>query len=387
MSQVLVQQGKSGREIALVEDGRLVEYRVDAGGQGPQPEAVYLGKALRVMKALNAVFVRIEEGTEGFLPFDEIPGQRQPRPGDRLIVQVKKPPTGGKAAYLSGDIGLVDSLLMLLPLSQGARVSRRVTDEAERARLTALARQLAPEGMGLVMREASLQAAPELLRERLDALLAQWQAIREQAETATAPSLLSAAPDSLQALLREIKQQPERLVSNAAEAMAGYGLPTEHADQPFALWDVKGQLLKALRRRQLLKSGASLVIDPCEAMTVIDVNSAQSLQGKDRDRLILRTNLEAAQAIARLLRLRRIGGIVLIDFIDMPSEADQQALLAALERALADDPVKTVVHGFTRLGMVEMTRRRSSEPLAAQTLRRCSHCGGRGYLEEESIDG
>ena len=386
MSELLIEHRGGLRALALMEQGSLVEYLEEEPAAGPQPEAIYLGKAVRVMKALNAVFVQLAPGVEGFLPFAEIPGGGQPRPGDRLLVQVKKPPQGGKAAYLTADILLAGSLLLLLPFGKAPHVSQRVTDPEDKQRLLALAEALAPSGMALVMREESLRATLEEISAELQQLLARWQEVEARLATAQAPALIAPAPDLLDQLIREQGAKLQRVICDAPDRLPGLPLPVTKQDSPFALFGVEQKLSKALRRKQHLKSGASLVIDPCEAMTVIDVNSAQQSSRREHQSAVMAVNREAAEAIARLLRLRGIGGIVLIDFIDLPSDAEREALAAYMQELLRDDPVKTVVHGFTRLNFLEMTRRRQRRALPAQRLKACPRCRGLGTVEEDSLE-
>lgn len=386
MSELLIEHRGGLRALALMEQGSLVEYLEEEPAAGPQPEAIYLGKAVRVMKALNAVFVQLAPGVEGFLPFAEIPGGGQPRPGDRLLVQVKKPPQGGKAAYLTADILFPGSLLLLLPLGKAQHVSQRVAEEQERQRLLALAAELAPEGMALVMREESLRASGEELAEELQLLLGRWREVEARAALAAPPALLAPAPDLLQQLLREQRGRLQRILTDRPELLPPLELPVISQEAPFALHQVEEQLHKAMRRRQHLRSGATLVIDPCEAMTVIDVNSAQQSARKDHVNAVMAINREAAVEIARLLRLRAIGGIVLIDFIDPHSEEEREALAGYMRELLRADPVKTVVHGFTHLNFLEMTRRRQRRALPGERLRACPQCRGSGLVEEDALE-
>lgn len=382
MNQLLVYYDGAGREIALMEEGQLVEYHRDGRQGGLSSEDIYLGQVGRVMKNLAAAFVRLSRDSEGFLPFAEIPSGQIPRPGDAILVQVKKPPQGGKAAYLTASIALPGSLLILTPLSPARHVSKRVRDEAERRRLLALAGELAPEGTGLIMREDSQGRALSELLPEYERLRDTWAQVQLAAAQRSAPCPVLEAPDELTRLLREARVQPDRVLSNRPEALEGLPVPADFSEDPMRLFEVRGRLEKALRRKVHLKSGATLVIDPCEALTVIDVNTAQNVAGRDRARALRDTNVEAAQAIARLLRLRRIGGIVLIDFIDMDGAEDRALVLRALGEALEKDPVKTVVHGFTSLGLVELTRKKSDTALAAQTLRTCPRCRGLGLVED-----
>lgn len=392
MSLLLIEYHGTDREIALLEDGRLVTYIKDAHQAGLSTEDIYLGQVGRVMKSLSAVFVRLSKDLEGFLPFHEIPGGKVPKPGDQLLVQVKRPPQGSKAAYLTCDIALPGSQVILMPLTPALRISKRIQEEGERQRLLLLAKSLALAGCGLVMRQESVGKQAEEIRPEVEQLLARWQDIRQEAAKRTAPCPIAQAPDALSRLMRELREKPERMLSNQADNPGDSGIAFSYAQNPMQIHDVYHKLAKALRRKINLKSGGTLVIDPCEAMTVIDVNTAKSVLGRDRDKALRDTNAEAAQEIARLLRLRRIGGIVLIDFIDMDAAESRAQVLEALKTALARDPVKTAVHGFTSLGLVELTRKKTDSPLAAASLRVCPACRGSGYvpdeaLEEESLQG
>ncbi len=257
-------------------------------------------------------------------------------------------------------------------------------EKADKLALTRLAVKLRPQGMGLVLRQAAQDAEEAEIQADVDALMATWQAIEEKARAASAPQLLLAAPSPLTHILREEKPLPQRILTDDLKRAQSLGIPAEESADPFALYNVSHQLYLALRRRVYLPSGGTLVIDPCEAGTVMDVNTGKnSLKGAD---IILKTNLEAASEAARLMRLRNLGGIILIDFIDMKDETSRQRVQDALSEALAHDPVKTVVHGFTQLGIMELTRKKTAEALHAQTLAPCPHCGGSGYtglIQEE----
>ncbi len=382
MSLLLIEERDGMRELALMEAGELVAYWPPEPAGAIQPEQIYLGRVGRIMKSLQAAFVRIAPGAEGFLPMSEMPQDTPVRQGDALIVQVRKPPLGGKSAFLTANIALTGAYVLLLPLSSGCRVSKRIPDSAGQA-LLALAGQVCPAGMGIVMRERCLTASAEDIQAEVQSLLARWQSIQVMSKNSSAPALLEGAEDRLTQVLREERNPPEGIVSNVPLEGIIPGLPVTIAASPMQLHQVHSRYQKALRRKVLLKSGASLVIDPCEAMTVIDVNTAQRSGGKDREKELLQTNLEAAREIARLLRLRRMGGIILIDFIDMESGVHRQQVQEAMQEALRLDPVKSSIHGFTSLGFMELTRKRSGDHAQAERLQTCPRCGGKGFLSGE----
>lgn len=358
MTELLLRTRGEAPALALVRDRRLVEYQSLREDLAFAAGAFYLGRAGRVMKGLKALFVTLAPGVEGFLPFDELKGEAQPAPGDSLLVQIKKPAQGGKAAYLTQDIALPGRAAMLLPLGKNAHASKRVKDQQA---LRALARRLCPEGMGLVLRACAEALPREQVRLEIEAHVTLWASLLEKARRASAPALLRPAPGALERLLRDERALPERVVADDERAAAALNLPVVVREDPFALYSVEQQLRQALGRRVYLPSGGFLVLDQCEAALLIDVNSGQD--SRKAGDLILRVNLEAAVEIARLLRLRRAGGIILIDFIDMAGEAQQAQVRSALEEALKTDRVVSEVLGFTRLGLLEMTRRKAEAAL------------------------
>lgn len=361
MSEIALRSRGPSPALALLAERRLVEYWPLDEDLSLMAGAIYQGRAGRVMKSLGALFVTLAPGIEGFLPFDELAGAARPAPGDSLLVQIKKPAQGSKAAYLTCDVTLPGRYAMLLPRGSAAHASKRVQD---RQALRALARRLCPDGCGLVLRANAEDVDKGLIQSEIASLQAQWQALVAEAQTGSAPRLLQGAPDALTRLLTDERQLPKRILTDEAKAAQGYGLPIQEFEDPFSLYSVEQQLHRALRRRVYLPSGGLLVLDPCEAALLIDVNTAQdNAKGGD---LILRTNVEAAAEIARLLRLRRVGGIILIDFIDMETDAQRAVVQSALEEALLCDRVMSEVLGFTRLGLLEMTRKKAQTPLPAQ---------------------
>ncbi|HPY93980.1 MAG TPA: ribonuclease E/G [Clostridia bacterium] len=354
--------------LALTKDRRLLEYWNLDEDLAFKAGAVYLGRAGRVMKSLQALFVTLAPGVEGFLPFDELAGAPRPEPGQALLVQVKKPPQGGKAAYLTCDIALPGRYAMLLPRGSHAAASKRVPDKQA---MKQLARRLCPEGMGLVLRASAAAAEKDAIAAEIARLKTGWQDLLDRAGRAMAPALLTPAPGILARLMRDERELPEQIITDDERAARGLGLPTRVHPDPFGLYGVEQQLHQALRRVVRLPSGGQLVLDPCEAALLIDVNTAQD--GKKAGDLMLRTNLEAANEIARLLRLRRAGGIILIDFIGMDTEAQRAVVQSALEEALKEDRITSEVLGFTRLGLMEMTRKKAEPKLLAQRLAENDH--------------
>ncbi len=354
---ILVEIRAGQTEIALLDEKRLLAFFQDAGG-GVEAEQVYFGVVDRIVKGMEACFVRLGKDQTGFLPFSEC--REKPRSGDKLPVQVKKPPVGEKAPYLTADIALAGRYVILTPFTARFAVSQKITEEGERARLKALAAKLAPTGCGLVMRTESADASEEDIAADAASLLQVWNEIQEKQKTVQAPCLLKGREDPLLRLLRDEHGEISEILTNAPDALPPVSLPVRLCENPFDLYSVRAKLDKSMQRRVWLDCGGYLIIDKTEALTVIDVNSGKFTGNKTgTENTFVKLNTEAAQEIARLLRLRNMGGIIIIDFVDMQSEESRAAVQKALEEALRDDPVKAVVHGFTTLGLMEMTRKKN----------------------------
>jgi len=384
MSILVVQRDTSGVKAAVMKNNQLYAYQAQHNSAAICEEQIYIGIVDRMQKGISAAFVKLPGGDFGFLPFDK---EKQPlRSGERVLVQVKRPPNNAKKAFLTMDISLAGQHLVLLPFGGGVSVSKRVEDEEARLLLRKLGRKLRPEGFGIVMRANAL-GNDEAVQEECLLLQARWKVIHDKARMMTVPSLLWDGEDAVSTLLREEGERLEYILTNAPEMIPSHvHVPVREADEPFLLHNVEHKLEKSRRRTVLLKSGATLVVDRCEAMTVIDVNSAMAGGGKNTEETAEKINLEAAKEIARLLRLLRIGGMIVVDFIDMVTDEAKERLLAAMREALHEDPLKTIVYGITQLGLMEMTRRRASTPLEAIRDIPCPHCGGAGVLLESEDD-
>ena len=319
---------------AVAEDGRLAEYIPIRSGDGTG--RILFGRVDRIMPGLDAAFVKIGRKRDGFLPLREnsqsFTGNRL-RSGDRVLVQIRREETGEKGAYLSRDLSIPGSYLILMPMNRHIGVSARISDPETRDRLSRLGRDLSGGAFGLVMREASAEADPDLLREELDSLLQKWESVQAGEIPDESPA---------EELLRDY--QPR-------------GITRIERDTPLPP-DLMRQLKEAKNRRIQLPHGGNIVLDRCEALTVIDVNSASDAGEGSRRETALRTNLEACREIMIQARLRNLSGILILDLIDMEDREDQDRVEDALRDAFRADRVKTVIHGYTRLGLMEMTRKR-----------------------------
>lgn len=356
-----------GMDIAVLEDGKLVEYL--PADKESSSEAICLGRVERVVPGMKAAFIQIGQEKNGFLPLEErnIPDLPKLKVGMSVLVQVRKEAQGVKGAFLSRDINLCGEYVLFSPMNRMQAVSSRITRERDRKALKELARELSQGAFGLIMRSAAQGAQEEAIHEEVKRLRARWEDISRAVPTAHVPSVLHESRTTLDLVLADYHPRGiDRICTNdamLAEKLSDIAPTVLMEDNLFDVGRISTELQRALDRRVWLHSGGNLVFDPCEAMTVIDVNTAKFTGKRELADTVLQTNLEACAEIARQVRLRNLNGIIIIDMIDMVTRADHQAVLDALTRAFADDRVKTVVHGFTSLGLVEMTRKRSRPPL------------------------
>ncbi len=377
------------RELAVVEDGRLVEY-LRENPESSSTENVYLGRVERVVTGMNAAFVDIGQEKNGFLPLEERGATHPTRLqcGMRVLVQVKKEAQGTKGAFLTRDITLCGQYALLMPCNRYIGVSSRVESAQDKEALRTLGHEIAGEAFGLVMRHASLEAEEPEIRAEIAAMLDAWHQVEAKAVTAPAPSLIYQPRTLLDSLLDDYLPRGIQRVVTDDEALDIPGCEIIHeAPGVMARHGLTLQRDKALRRLVWLDGGGNLMIDPCEALTVIDVNTAKNTGKRAMEQTVLRTNLEAAEEIARQVRLRNLSGIILIDMIDMQEESHRQAVLDALAEAFRADRVKTVIHGLTSLGLVEMTRKKTRRPLRDDWTQPCETCRGTGRVpmtEEEN---
>ncbi len=412
VERAMVVREAGGRvQIAVLEDGVLVEHFVSraGGGQGSSSMIgnVYLGRVQNVLPSMEAAFVDVGKGRNAVLYAGEVNWdaaglEGQPRrieqalkSGDSVLVQVTKDPVGHKGARLTSQVTLAGRYLVYVPAGGMTGISRKLP-ENERARLKKLLKEIVPDGAGVIVRTAAEGASEEELRRDVRRLQDQWTAIEKKQKSASAPALLQGEPDLAIRVVRDIFNddfssltvQGEgvwRLIHEYVESMAPdllerVGRWTGDGDV-FASHRIDEQLSKGMDRKVWLPSGGSLVIDRTEAMTVIDVNTGKFTgSGGTLEETVTRNNLEAAEEIVRQLRLRDIGGIIVIDFIDMVLESNRDLVLRRLVECLGRDRTKHQVAEVTSLGLVQMTRKRVGQGLVEAFSETCQHCAGRGYL-------
>jgi len=382
--QLLVHGSGASRQVAAFSQGRMLEYIREEGGTGSWVGTVLLGTIERVLPAVGAAFVKIGQPQNGFLPLKEqesfATGNRKPLvTGQEVLVQVKKDTAGDKGAFLTRDIALPGQYVLLMPQNRHVGVSSRVVRDEERAWALSLGEALSAGDAGVIVRHAALTARREDIENEWESLREIWRDILEKARFQKPPAVLFREVPALHAMVRDYAGRYEITVT-ASDPRILQGLPLQMdairqvtETEMAALWQGLGtdrQLEEALARKVSLPGGGTLVIDEREALSTVDVNTARftgaSLKSEieGSPSLPLAQNLAACAEIARQIRLRNLSGILLIDFIDMDTEAQREQVRTALEQALTDDRVKTVIHGFTKLGLLEMTRKRTRESLS-----------------------
>ena len=393
--------------VALVENGVLQEVHIERTQRRGIVGNIYKGKVVRVLPGMQAAFVDIGLERAAFIHASEI-SQREGQAvepisalvheGKALVVQVTKDPIGTKGARLTTHLSVPSRYLVYMPRTPHVGISLKIEDEAERERLKQVVADCQEsedidEAGGYILRTAAEGARPEDILVDIRYVRRLWQQIAQQMGTAPAPSVIyEDLPLALRTLRdlanprlekvridsRETFQKVEQFVH---ELMPGVEELLEHypGERPiFDLYSVEDEIQKAMDRRVMLKSGGHLVIDQTEAMTTIDVNTGAFVGHRNLEETIFKTNLEAATAIARQLRLRNLGGIIIIDFIDMEDEEHQRQVQRTLEKQLERDHAKTNIIGITELGLVQMTRKRTRESLEQVLCEPCPSCHGRG---------
>jgi ribonuclease G len=417
---ILINWSPQETRVAVVEHGAVQELHVERTLERGLVGNVYLGKVARVLPGMQSAFIDIGLERAAFLHVADLwqrpaegespvphRGGPPPKPiekrvfeGQTLMVQVIKDPIGTKGARLSTQISIAGRMLVFLPQDDHVGVSQKIP-AGQREALRARVLQLAGEGVesgktgGFILRTNAEDAADAELAEDIAYLRKTWTRIREASQRQPPASLLHEDLSLLQRVLRDLagegtstiridsSEQFHALMAFGREFMPAAAARLQHykGERPiFDLYSVDEEITKALGRRVELKSGGYLIIDQTEALTTIDVNTGGFVGARSFDDTVFKTNLEAGQAIARQLRLRNLGGIVIIDFIDMSQPEHQQAVLAELRKQLARDRVKTQVGGFSALGLVEMTRKRTRESLAQLLSESCEQCQGTGRV-------
>jgi len=413
MHDILVNWSPQETRVAIIENGTIQELHLERTLERGLVGNVYLGKVARVLPGMQSAFIDIGLERAAFLHVADLQGHPATRPdgpppvieklvfeGQALTVQVVKDPIGTKGARLTTQISIAGRLLVYLPHDNHIGISQKIGSpelrEQLRQRMVALAGRPEDGGGGFILRTNAEEASDAELAEDIAYLRKTWAQIRSRAMSRPAGSLLHQDLNLAERVLRDIATEhtqsiriDSRLQFDALKAFGETYTPSsvgklEHyrGERPiFDLYGIEEEISRALARRVDLKSGGYLIIDQTEALTTIDVNTGGFVGARNFDDTIFKTNLEAAGAIARQLRLRNLGGIIIVDFIDMAREEHQQSVLTEFRKQLSKDRTKITVSGFTQLGLVEMTRKRTRESLAHMLCQPCPTCDGRGQVK------
>jgi ribonuclease E len=403
---MLITEHHDRLQIAVVEGRELVEHYVTRTGARSVVGNVYLGRVQNVLPGMEAAFVDIGRGRNGVLYAGEVSydedvdaGQRRIeqalKPGQSVIVQVTKDPLRGKGARLTAQISLPGRYLVYVPDGGASGISRRLPD-AERERLRRIVKKIRPSEAGVIVRTAAEGADEEDLAADLERLKKMWEQARRKGRRGKAPKALYEEPDLVERVVRDVFSPSEfqEIVTDSREVFENVGrylkdVAPELSDRLrlhegtlplFEEFHVSEQIHKALERKVWLPSGGYLIIERTEAMTVIDVNTGKSVGKSNLEETVVGTNLEAAGEIARQLRLRDIGGIIVIDFIDMLFERNRADVIRRLQESLSQDKTRSQVFDITPLGLLEMTRKKVSAGLLEAFSETCPTCEGRGIL-------
>jgi len=395
------------RIAAVFSEDQIQELVVATGSH--QVSDIYLGVVENVLPGIDAAFVNIGDAERnGFIHVSDLGPLRLKKssgsitellaPQQKVLVQVMKEPTGTKGPRLTGNITLPGRYLVLMPYGRGVNLSRRIRSENERNRLRALAILIKPSGMGLLVRTEADGMAEEAILEDLENLQKQWELIQQEASSSRPPALLNRDDDFIQRVLRDMySTEVNRIVVDSSHGIkrvkqhlmswsvgkSPQGVLIDHHRERIPILEyfrVNAAIREALRPRVDLPSGGYIIIEPTEALTVIDVNSGSFTRSATARETVLWTNCEAATEIARQLRLRNIAGVIIVDFIDMDSRRDQLQLLEHFNKVLKSDKARPQIAQLSELGLVELTRKRQGQNIYELFGRTCPSCGGLGHL-------
>ncbi len=421
--EIIVSSEKLERRVAVLENGRLEEFAIERDSDRQISGNIYKGRVKNLEAGLKAMFVDIGVDKNAFLHYwDAVPaadagvetiersGKKKSNkritaddipklypPGSEVVVQVTKGPIGTKGARISTNLSLPGRYLVLCPFSDQFGISRKIEDPKERQRLRKILNELdVPDGVGVIIRTVGEGQKARYFVRDLAMLLEEWRQIEDRIKSTKAPSVLFEEPDLIERTVRDfLTEEVDRIIvddEQAAQRMSDLvgriskrsQRKIRHYNEPtpiFERFNVDKQIDNAFRRQVWLACGGYLVIDETEALVAIDINTGRNKGGRDQDKTILNTNLEAAEEISRQMRLRNIGGLVVIDFIDMKDRRDRNAVYQKLKEGIKRDKAKTNVLPISELGLLEMTRQRVQESISRTLYDECPHCRGRGRIK------
>jgi ribonuclease G len=417
LREIVINVSEEETRVAVLEDKTAVELYIERSVTQRLVGNIFKGKVENVLPGMQAAFVDIGLDKNAFLYVEDALPARSPdghgqssalgtnicdilKQGQELIVQIVKEPIGTKGPRVTTHITLPGRYLVIMPTMDYIGISRRIDNEKERERLKELASRVKPEGMGVIVRTVAEGVEEEDLRQDVAILARLWRKISQRASHGPVPNLLHRDLELIQRIMRDIftedvgrltidsRYEYEKMLDllDIIGPRLKFKVYLDERDNIFRDYGIEQELEKALKRKVWLKCGGYIVIDQAEALTAIDVNTGKFVGSTNLEDTVLRTNLDAAVEIARQLRLRNIGGIIIVDFIDMHMEEHRQQVLHLLEEEIKKDKTKTNILGITQLGLVEMTRKKVRPSLSEVMQRPCPYCEGRGkVLSEETV--
>ncbi len=424
--EIMINSTSGETRIAILEDGELIELYVERPENERMVGDIYRGKVSNVVEAIRAAFIDIGLEQNGFLAFDDVgkeisalaervekdeetkPGRSVKRPsrskvilkpGQEVLVQVTKEPIGSKGARLTTAISLPGRYMVLVPHDESIGVSRKIQDIRERKRLRRLAKSMQPEGFGLIIRTVAVGKEVQYLKADMEQLLKNWKRIQEKQKSVKGPTLIYKDLGITSSVIRDLfSPDIDRLVVDSRklystikrylkEVSPNLQSKLEMHNGKLPIFDthrIEEEITKSLSRKIWMKSGGYIIFDQTEALVVVDVNSGRSMSGRNQEANALKTDLEAAREIARQLRLRDIGGIIVIDFIDLSSEKNRNRLLGELRKELKRDRAAFDILPMNNFGLISLTRERIRPSLLYQYSEACPRCGGIGRIPSKS---
>ncbi len=396
MNRILVDETSYGTRIGVVENGTLVELIYEKKNSLPIVGNVYAGKIMNVLPGMQACFVDIGREKNAFLYYGDDKDNNgnivKPKMGSDVIVQVEKAEMGAKGAVLTKRISFAGKFLVVIPGDDKIGISKKITDSAERKRIKDIIEQLLPENYGIIVRTEGKDKSYEIYEKEIKRLVEKSEGVLSKAEYAKAPSLLYTEINGVEKVLRDLYNDSiDEIVVNSSldyetliklceeKDISPKKIVMYESDVPmFENYYVASQAKAAFSKHVWLKSGGFIIIEQTEACVVIDVNTGKYTGKADLQKTILKTNLEAADEIARQLRLRNLNGMIIVDFIDMKTEENRKILQKHLEEAVAKDRLQTIVVGMTELGLMQITRKKKRQSIQQLMTRSCHCCGGSG---------
>lgn len=399
MKQILINVETYETRVAVMVRGALEEFHIERSGQTRLAGNIYKGRVESVVPGIGALFVDIGSGKNGFLYIDDVEEsmRRNVRKGKELIVQVVKDPIGTKGPLLTSDISIPGKYIVMMPFNNTMGISKRIEDRAERAKIKdVLEKSNLPKGFGCIARTQSLSASPRQIRLEFKYLMNLWSRVKDRSEKQAAPSVVYEEYDLPMRIVRDYydediekifidsKDEFKKIIrfSNSIQSKLKRKIFFYRGNTPlYERYGIEEHIEKIFRRKIFLKSGGCIVIEGTESLTAIDVNTGKYTGKKNPEETVFKTNMEAAREIARQIMLRDIGGIIVIDFIDMDERGHRKEVYKTLEIAFEQDKAKINILTISPIGLVEMTRQRVRQSLESMAFRECPYCNGMGRVK------